>query len=373
MRWRSGIVFFKAKLTGGFASTDRLEAMQHVSWSSANGNCVLITLYHQARLKQSRRIIQTIMVLVRVSFNFFEKGRCPLPHPSIESLTSLLSADGLSRDLCSCMQVQNNRDVVRRLGPSFKFLLLNEQSLEALITAYANFSSENAGLLSLEQQEELLFSLKTHCNCSEAEIASALASVPRIEKSAERRPLRKRTLEDATSIPSKEAKVEESPLKFDRVCRTSPAALKILHKHSGVEKTRLAVNNGLIEEIRTNANRERRGKIYILQSASKPGHVKTGSTRASSALSRRQEQSKCFTDLTFVKQTTDVLWPMKIERLVAAELVLHRRYQDCAVCGAQHNEWFEIDALTAEKTIQRWANWVNKAPYDSGTKKLRGE
>jgi len=130
----------------------------------------------------------------------------------------------------------------------------------------------------------------------------------------------------------------------------------------------------VIKEIRAAANGERQGRIYILQSASKPGHVKIGSTRALQAFNRLQQQRKCFNDLTFVKHTTNVLWPVKIERLVAAELVLHRKHQDCATCGTQHTEWFEIDALTAEKTIQRWSNWLNKAPYNSDTnKKLRAE
>ncbi|KAK5945626.1 hypothetical protein PMZ80_002831 [Knufia obscura] len=313
------------------------------------------------------------MVLLRLSFNLFQNSDSTFPRPRIESLTSLLAGDGLSKYSCSCEQVQNNRSVVRKLGPNFSFLLLNEQSLEDLMTEYAAFSSKNAGLLSQDQQEDLLFRLKTHCSCGTVEITSAVVSLPSNEQPAERRPTRKRTIDEIFPAPSKKAKVEESPLKLDRGCRTAPAALKIFRQCSGHSDRRAAINKGLLGEIKADVNRERRGRIYILQSASKPGFVKIGSTRAPLALSRLQELRRCFNDLTFVKQTTDVLWPIKIERLVAAEFVLHRKYQDCAMCGTQHNEWFEIDALTAEKVIQRWSNWVNKQPYDSGTRKLRTE
>ena len=310
------------------------------------------------------------MVLLRISFNFFEKDECTLPQPRIESLTSLLSDDGLSRKICSCEQIQNHRSVVRNLGPTFSFLLLSEQSLESFITDFAVFSSKTGVLFSQKHQEDLLFSLKTHCNCSDADIFSAVVSYPGEHKPSEHQyTTRKRTIDDVHSPPLKKAKSEHSPLSFDRICRTAPAALSIIRRNPGIIERNKAVNDGVVKEIRADANGEQRGRLYILQSTSKPGHVKIGSTRAPQAFNRLQELRKCFNDLTFVKQTTEVLWPVKIERLVAAELVLHRKYQDCAICGTQHTEWFEIDALTAEKIIQRWANWLNKAPYDSDIKR----
>jgi len=141
------------------------------------------------------------MVLLRISFNFFEKDWCTLPQPRIESLTSLLSSDGHSRNVCSCEQIQNHRSVVRSLGPTFSFLLLNEQSLENLVTDFAVFSSKIAGLFSQEHQEDLLFSLKTHCNCNDADMLSAVI-ILRMYRSQQSVDLQLGNARSTTSIPS---------------------------------------------------------------------------------------------------------------------------------------------------------------------------
>lgn len=74
----------------------------------------------------------------------------------------------------------------------------------------------------------------------------------------------------------------------------------------------------------------------------------------SPAASRRQ--SEVMRKVSFVK---------RVERLIHLELAEQRVMRQCAACGKEHREWFEVEASQAgvkavDETVRRWVGWAEK-------------
>lgn len=80
---------------------------------------------------------------------------------------------------------------------------------------------------------------------------------------------------------------------------------------------------------------------------------------ASPAASRRQ--SDVIRKVPFVK---------RVERLIHLELAEQRVMQQCAACGKEHREWFEVEANQAgvkavDETVRRWVGWAERQAASS--------
>lgn len=56
----------------------------------------------------------------------------------------------------------------------------------------------------------------------------------------------------------------------------------------------------------------------------------------------------------------------RVERLVHLELADQRVKRNCAACGKEHREWFEIEASEAgvkavDEVVKRWVRWAEQA------------
>lgn len=56
----------------------------------------------------------------------------------------------------------------------------------------------------------------------------------------------------------------------------------------------------------------------------------------------------------------------RVERLIHLELAGRRVKRDCAACGKEHREWFEIDASAdavgaVDETVRRWVRWAEES------------
>jgi hypothetical protein len=52
----------------------------------------------------------------------------------------------------------------------------------------------------------------------------------------------------------------------------------------------------------------------------------------------------------------------RVERLIHLELAEKRVMRDCAACGREHREWFEVEASekgvrNVDEVVRRWVAW----------------
>ncbi|KAF4973227.1 hypothetical protein FSARC_432 [Fusarium sarcochroum] len=56
---------------------------------------------------------------------------------------------------------------------------------------------------------------------------------------------------------------------------------------------------------------------------------------------------------------------IKLEKLVHAQLFNQRKREiSCPTCGVRHQEWFDIDLMTATMITTMWTTWMRRQPYD---------
>jgi hypothetical protein len=53
----------------------------------------------------------------------------------------------------------------------------------------------------------------------------------------------------------------------------------------------------------------------------------------------------------------------RVERLIHIELADQRVRRDCAACGKEHREWFEVEATRegvkgVDEVVRRWVGWA---------------
>ncbi|KAK3394284.1 hypothetical protein B0H63DRAFT_517419 [Podospora didyma] len=109
------------------------------------------------------------------------------------------------------------------------------------------------------------------------------------------------------------------------------------------------------------------GVVYVMCGIRNGRHVvKIGHTTQTSADDRsRQIGSQC-KEIEFKPRMKDMRiksYYKRVEQLAHAELrdFLHK-FDDCS-CRVKHREWFEIDEMTARRTVHRWIRFCNKKPW----------
>ncbi|KAI9878207.1 MAG: hypothetical protein M1830_001551 [Pleopsidium flavum] len=112
------------------------------------------------------------------------------------------------------------------------------------------------------------------------------------------------------------------------------------------------------------------GYIYAFTRASSPGYVKIGLTTRAVHKRLDEWERKCY--YTPHQETHGeerrIPYVYQVERLILAELALHRRKEsvcnDGAGCYTAHHEWVEVGVDLALEVIDRWCSWAEKRPYD---------
>ncbi|KAK1852646.1 chitin synthase [Colletotrichum chrysophilum] len=76
-----------------------------------------------------------------------------------------------------------------------------------------------------------------------------------------------------------------------------------------------------------------------------------------------QEQCHYEPQLVFAYKVTH---HVKMEKIIHLLLRNYQRKEKCPGCPAQHHEFFEVDASTAEAVVRMWAVWARLRPFDDG-------
>lgn len=111
------------------------------------------------------------------------------------------------------------------------------------------------------------------------------------------------------------------------------------------------------------------GYIYAFTRLSSPGYVKIGlSTRTVEVrLKEWERQCKYSPYQETPKYGRWAPFVAQVERLIHAELSLHRRKESVcnggAGCPKVHHEWVEVDVELALEVIDRWCSWAEMRPY----------
>lgn len=112
------------------------------------------------------------------------------------------------------------------------------------------------------------------------------------------------------------------------------------------------------------------GSIYAFTRISSPGYVKIGlSKRAVEVrLDEWRRQCKYSPHQETPMDGRVIPYVAQIERLILAELSLHRRKESVcnggAGCSKVHHEWVEVKRSLALEVIDRWSSWAETLPYD---------
>ena len=108
----------------------------------------------------------------------------------------------------------------------------------------------------------------------------------------------------------------------------------------------------------TKADMKRSGFIYVFgQRNSK--FVKIG--YAENIKERLKEWRKCWSEIEHLSikgfaPPKEILYLHKIESLIHAELKEDHMKWHCATCGAEHHEWFRVDAKHALQVVEKWTS-----------------
>ena len=126
------------------------------------------------------------------------------------------------------------------------------------------------------------------------------------------------------------------------------------------------------------------GFLYIMRRADIPDHIKIGHVKAQSSFSlenivdSKKEEHPVYRRCTKLSQKckaactviSEAYIPCKavqrMERLVYLTLQDYRIEIECSGCEVQHNEWFNVEAVTATKWIETVAIFARQVPYNEG-------
>ncbi|KAJ5986595.1 hypothetical protein N7451_010960 [Penicillium sp. IBT 35674x] len=112
-----------------------------------------------------------------------------------------------------------------------------------------------------------------------------------------------------------------------------------------------------------------KGRLYIFDRISSPGHVKIGWT-AKSVDKRLISWSNCGYTPNLLFSTGLIHNAMRVETLTHYHFIKEwRRERMCKGpgCGTSHKEWFEISGERAKQVLSDWATFMELArPYDEG-------
>ena len=168
-----------------------------------------------------------------------------------------------------------------------------------------------------------------------------------------------------------------------RASRTSPESVESppeFFEHGKAKRHLSAVNaeimKHILNESRSKPNRRLTkqdllpGEIYAFTRPSSPGYVKIGLTKRTIKKRLKDFMRNC--KYSPHQETPEngrvVPYVAQIERLILAELSLHRRKESVcnggAGCHVIHHEWVQVDIDLALEVIERWCSWAEKRPYD---------
>jgi hypothetical protein len=121
---------------------------------------------------------------------------------------------------------------------------------------------------------------------------------------------------------------------------------------------------------------DRPGHVYAFVRESSPGYVNISRATDGAIKQTVVEVQSCNYSATIVADNCQqpTAWSKQLERLVYAELIMHRRKErhcnNKTGCPTVHDEWFEMEGDAAAATIERWRAWINLGVYDARTRKL---
>jgi len=284
-----------------------------------------------------------------------------MPQPDLKTTSS--DVDDLCEKpaRCSCKEIEarRHRCALSTFPLDFRVIIYSDEGLKNFFMDFACFASlRRDTTLSTECQEELLNKLRQHCYCDQAIAQGAILLHPKAS--------RKRS-SDANEDLERESKRHKID-SFHHVHRVSPFALLLRMRYSLPGARQRVIDRSICDLLKQNARGPKSGRIYIMHQQGIPAYLKIGFTKSDYSAKRYLEQKPCHSDLALLKETTTIPFPQRVEQLIFKELSLHRRYQDCGVCGKEHTEWFEISLEKAERVIQRWSNWMNTNPYGASKK-----
>ncbi|KIM99833.1 hypothetical protein OIDMADRAFT_181188 [Oidiodendron maius Zn] len=132
------------------------------------------------------------------------------------------------------------------------------------------------------------------------------------------------------------------------------------------------IDLGIFKEVRRTIEHDNAGGVYILcapkYTESNYGRQLLKIGKAVDIDSRMKGlKRKCeMFDLEQIGGVSFVPWHTKLERLVHAELHNYCRRFKCSssTCQTVHREWHDVTKEEADKSIQRWAKFLNQKPYD---------
>lgn len=149
-------------------------------------------------------------------------------------------------------------------------------------------------------------------------------------------------------------------------------------EHGKSKRTLSAINAEVMKHILNVLKPNRRlsehdlkpGYIYAFTRASSPGYVKIGLTKRAVDVRLVEWERKCkySPHQATPKNARKIPYAAQIERLILADLAVHRRKESVcnggAGCRTIHHEWVEVDLELALEVIDRWCSWAEKRPYD---------
>lgn len=147
--------------------------------------------------------------------------------------------------------------------------------------------------------------------------------------------------------------------------------------HGKSKRTLSAINAEVMKHILNVLKPNRRlsdhdlepGFIYAFTRVSSPGFVKIGLTTRAVDVRLHEWERKCkySPHQATPENARKIPYVAQIERLILAELALHRRKESVcnggAGCRTIHHEWVEVNLNLALKVIDRWCSWAEKRPY----------
>ena len=125
----------------------------------------------------------------------------------------------------------------------------------------------------------------------------------------------------------------------------------------GKEVEDLTIDTSIREQIMVNLIPH---KVYVYSLNSSSMMTKVGIT-AQPSISRKKQVSRCWEEDLRLYRSRDVMFNKKVETFVHRELSHFNIKKKCAVCGKEHQEWFEVEPEIAWQAVQRWSIVVENA------------
>ncbi|KAF2264058.1 hypothetical protein CC78DRAFT_544431 [Lojkania enalia] len=131
-----------------------------------------------------------------------------------------------------------------------------------------------------------------------------------------------------------------------------------------LEPSPLQIHHELQEKIRRPMTHDSvPGVVYILRDRNRPHLLKIGSTKN---LSDRLQglRRECGLDVVIIYVSQELKYHPRAELLAHTDLKHLTREHSC-VCGTErHIEWHEVDDGLAQRTVERWVDFIKQEPYD---------